>query len=82
MKTDKKDIKDFPIVLRVEDVARIMNISRVSTYNLVHSEGFPCKFVGRRMVIPRDAFFNWLNGGDAAITSVQSSELAAACSGG
>lgn len=62
MKTDIKNIFQFPIVLKVDDVGRIMEISRVTAYNLVHSEGFPCKYVGRRLVIPRDAFFKWLNG--------------------
>lgn len=67
MKTDIKNITEFPLVLRVEDVAKIMDISRVSAYNLVHSQGFPCKFIGRRMVIPRDAFFNWLNSTNSSI---------------
>lgn len=71
MKTDKKDIADFPLVLKVEDVAEIMEIGRVTAYNLAHAEGFPCKLIGRRLVIPRDAFFNWLNGTN--IGSVQNS---------
>ena len=62
MKTAIKNINEFPIVLCVEDVAKIMNISRVTAYNLVHSEGFPYKQAGRRITIPRDAFYNWLNG--------------------
>ena len=62
MKTEIKNITDFPLVLRVDDVAKIMGLSRVTAYNLVHSEGFPCKFVGRRITVPRDTFFNWLNG--------------------
>lgn len=62
MKTEIKNILEFPIVLKVDDVGKIMEISRVTAYNLVHSEGFPCKFIGRRLVIPRDAFFKWLNG--------------------
>lgn len=61
MKTDLRNISEFPIVLTVEDVAKIMNISRVTAYNLVHSEGFPCKHIGRRLIIAREAFFNWLN---------------------
>ena len=62
MKTEIRSITDFPLVLRVEDVAKIMNISRVTAYNLVHSIGFPCKQAGRRITVPRDAFYNWLNG--------------------
>lgn len=62
MKTDIKEISEFPLVLSVEDVARIMTISRVSAYELAHSEGFPCKLIGKRIIIPRDTFFNWLKG--------------------
>lgn len=62
MNTDIKDITKFPLVLSVDDVGRIMKIGRVKAYSLVHSEGFPCMQIDRRIVIPRDAFFNWLNG--------------------
>lgn len=82
MKTNIKNISEFPLVLRVEDVAKIMDISRVSAYNLVHSEGFPCKKAGRRITIPREAFFFWLNGissnSIAAALVVESQETAAA----
>ena len=64
MKTDIKTVAELPLVLSVEDVAKIMNISRTTAYELAHSEGFPCKLIGRRMTIPRDAFFKWLNGTD------------------
>jgi hypothetical protein len=56
------DISKLPLVLSVIDVARIMNISRILAYNLAHSNGFPCKQVGKRLIIPRDSFFRWLNG--------------------
>lgn len=67
MKTEIKEITQFPLVLQVEDVAAIMNISRVSAYSLVHSEGFPCKIVGRRITIPRDRFYKWLNNDDLEV---------------
>lgn len=78
MNTDIKDISKFPLALSVDDVARIMAISRVTAYNLAHSEGFPCKQIGRRMVIPRDAFFFWLNGFNNNIPVYDGQELAAA----
>jgi len=80
MNTNINDITKFPLVLSVDDVARIMSISRVKAYNLAHSEGFPCKQIGRRMVIPRDAFFHWLNGFYNNIPVRGDQELAAASS--
>ncbi len=41
---DKKRLSnydDLPLVLDVADIQRIMGISRVSTYELVHTPGFP-----------------------------------------
>ena len=64
MKTPMTNIQEFPLVLSVEDVARIMNIGRVRAYELVHTQGFPCKLIGKRFCIPRDRFFNWLNAED------------------
>ena len=36
-----KDYDDLPLVLDVADIRRIMGISRVSAYELVHTPGFP-----------------------------------------
>lgn len=46
--------------LNVVEVAKMLGISRQSAYNLAKSEGFPSVRVGRRLVIPRDAFLLWL----------------------
>jgi excisionase family DNA binding protein len=50
----------LPLVLRVSDVQRVMGISRVTAYELVHQQGFPLVRVGRVMRVPRDAFLRWL----------------------
>lgn len=54
-------INECPIVLTVNDVAAILQISRATAYELVHSKGFPTKHIGRRLRVPRDLFFIWLN---------------------
>lgn len=51
---------NLPIVLTVAQVKEILGVSRVTAYQLVHSDGFPRIFVGRRIVIPRDSFFQWV----------------------
>ena len=48
-------------VLKVDDIAKFLRIGRVQAYNLVRTEGFPKIMVGKRIVIPRQAFENWLN---------------------
>jgi excisionase family DNA binding protein len=56
-------------VLTVKDVAAILQISRAKAYELVHSKGFPTKHIGRRLRIPRELFFNWLNNLDSTENS-------------
>lgn len=50
---------DYPLTLRVEDIQKILRLSRASAYELIKQEGFPSVRVGRRILIPRDAFFRW-----------------------
>jgi len=37
-----------------------MNISRAGAYQLMHREDFPTITIGKRMVVPRDKFLEWL----------------------
>ena len=54
-------IEELPLTLNAEDISRKLNISRTSTYNLMHTEGFPILKVGKLMLIPRDKFLSWMN---------------------
>lgn len=60
MKLDVKDFSELPLSLTVEQVAGVLGIGRVQAYNLVRTEGFPKIKVGRRIVVPRQAFVNWM----------------------
>jgi excisionase family DNA binding protein len=60
MKLDVRDYSELPLSLTVEQVAGVLGIGRVQAYNLVHTEGFPKIKVGRRIVVPRQAFINWM----------------------
>jgi excisionase family DNA binding protein len=50
---------DYPLTLRVEDLQKILRLSKASTYELTKQKDFPSVRVGRRILIPRDAFFKW-----------------------
>jgi len=43
-----------------EDIQAVMNISRAGAYQLMHREDFPTITIGKRMVVPRDKFLEWL----------------------
>ena len=60
---DKKRLnsyEDLPLVLDVADIQRIMGISRVSAYELVHTPGFPAFRSGRLIKVSKQAFFDWM----------------------
>ena len=52
---------ELPFTLSVEEMASFLGISRVGAYNLSHSNGFPSMRIGKRILIPRDHFFAWLD---------------------
>ena len=51
---------DLPSCLKTEHIAEYLGVGRATAYNLVNSEGFPRVMVGRRIVVPKDAFLNWV----------------------
>ena len=51
-KTNYTNANDLPLCLKVSDIAAVMSISPVTAYRIK---------LGRRIVIPKDAFFNWLH---------------------
>ena len=65
---DYTNFDSLPITLSVSDVANVLGISRVGAYNLCHSKGFPSMRIGKRILIPKDRFIQWLE--------AQSAELA------
>ena len=50
-----KNYDDLPLVLDVADIRRIMGISRVSAYELVHTPGFPAFRSGRLIKVSKKA---------------------------
>lgn len=58
-----KNYDDLPLVLDVADIRRIMGISRVSAYELVHTPGFPAFRSGRLIkVSKRRSLTGWQRG--------------------
>ncbi|RQD76308.1 MAG: DNA-binding protein [Candidatus Syntrophonatronum acetioxidans] len=52
---------DLPLVLNVPQLSKILGINKTSAYQLAKSKDFPSLKVGKRIIIPRDAFFEWLS---------------------
>ena len=52
----------FPsLTLTVPQMAKELNISRNTAYELTKQPGFPCFHVGKRILVNRDMLQTWLN---------------------
>ena len=45
--------------ISVDEMARILSIARVTAYQLTKTSGFPCFYIGKRIIIPIQAFHKW-----------------------
>ena len=61
MKKEYYSAEQLPCMLNAKDVERYMRISRAEAYEQMHSEGFPLIRIGKRMIIPRDKFLEWVD---------------------
>lgn len=48
------------ITYNVREVAELLNINVAKAYELTKRKDFPAIRLGRRIVVPKDAFFKWL----------------------
>lgn len=48
------------LTVTVDEMAKIVGVSRPTAYELIHKEGFPTVRIGRRVVIPIDSLKRWL----------------------
>lgn len=61
MKTNFSSFDDLPITISADEVAMVLGISRANAYSLMHTKGFPTIYLGRRMIVPKDKFIEWIN---------------------
>jgi excisionase family DNA binding protein len=54
--------EDYPMVMQVEHVAEVLDISKRVAYELMERQDFPLIRVGRLKRVNRDSFFQWLEG--------------------
>ena len=67
MKTNRTSYDQLPIMLNANAVAQTLGISRAGAYELMHSEGFPTLRIGKRMMVSKEHFIQWIesNSGEA-----------------
>ena len=52
--------ENLPAVLNANQLAAALGISRANAYILLRSDGFPTLHIGKRMVVPKDRFLQWI----------------------
>jgi hypothetical protein len=56
-----KTQQDFPIVMKAQDVADAMGISKRLAYNVMELPDFPAIPMRKIKLVARDSFFEWLH---------------------
>ena len=61
MKTTYTSYNQLPLSMNANDIAAVLGISRANAYTLMRAKGFPTIFIGKRMIVPRDKFIEWMD---------------------
>ena len=56
-----KSNDELPLAMNAKDVAGYMNISLTCAYNLMNSQNFPVIRIGKRLIVTKDRFLDWLD---------------------
>ena len=51
----------LPLFLNSNTVSKVLGVSSSSTYELMHTEGFPTLRIGSRMVVPKEQLIQWVS---------------------
>ena len=54
-------LEELPLMMNLTDVAAVLGISRVGAYKLTHDSYFPAFQIGKRIVVSREKFLDWLD---------------------
>ena len=60
MNQNKTSYDQLPLMLNANAIARTLGISRAGAYELMHSKGFPTLRIGKRMMVSKEQFINWV----------------------
>ena len=55
-----KNYSELPLFLNAEMVAKVLGVSPLHGYGLMHEPGFPVLKIGSRMVVPKEKFIQWV----------------------
>ena len=50
------------VYITVDEMAKMLSIARATAYQLTKTQGFPCFYIGKRIIIPLQSFHAWAAG--------------------
>ncbi|MBQ3256687.1 MAG: helix-turn-helix domain-containing protein [Oscillospiraceae bacterium] len=56
-----KSYEDLPLFLNVNDLSKAIGIAPSSCYELMHEKDFPSIRIGKRLVVQREKFIEWVD---------------------
>ena len=59
-KSNIKSFDELPMFLNAEDISEALGIAIATTYELMKQKGFPSLKIGRRYVVERENFIEWV----------------------
>ena len=54
------DFCELPLMLNADDISAVMRVSRAFAYEILHDVSLPVIVVGKRRMVDRNKFKNWL----------------------
>ena len=54
-------LEELPLMMNIADVATVLGISRAGAYKLAHDSSCPAFQIGKRIVVSREKFLEWLD---------------------
>ena len=55
-----KSYDELPLFLNAATVSKMLGIAPSSSYELMHERDFPALRIGNRIVVPKEAFIQWV----------------------
>ena len=55
-----KSYDELPLFLNAATVAKVLGIAPSSSYELMHEKNSPALRIGNRVVVPKEAFIQWV----------------------
>ena len=55
-----KSYEELPLFLNAKVLSTVLGIAPSSCYELMHEDDFPSIRIGKRLVVPRDKFIDWV----------------------